>query len=321
MNRDKYYKTHGIPNCKCVICGKPMYIRPSRLCKLKHGATCSLKCGAKNRSIWFKGENNHQFGLKGNLNPTFKSDKKITNYGYIMIRSLSHPFRNKNDFVFEHRLVIEANADKFNDKYFTIINGKKYLKKEYEVHHKNEIKTDNRIENLAILTKIEHRRLHNSQCKIIRNRYGQIVALLKNGTPIPVKIKLFENGKIPTRQTAGAACFDCYSSEKIVIPKGERKKISLGFAIQLPYSFEALIRPRSGLSLKGIDCALGTIDEDFRSSISAILINNSDKNFQVNIGDRICQLAIRQYEICHFKVVNTLDETERGENGFGSTGV
>ena len=73
--------------------------------------------------------------------------------------------------------------------------------------------------------------------------------------------------------------------------------------------------------MKGIDTAIGTIDEDFKSEISAILINNSDSDFKVNIGDRICQMAIRPYERYEFEVVDELSETARGEGGFGSTGV
>lgn len=321
MNFNDYSKTHKIVNCKCVVCGKTMHIKPSRLRRVKHGITCSKECESKNRSIWFRGKNNHQFGLKGRLNRSFKSDRRISNYGYVMIHSDTHPFKNVDGYVFEHRLVVEENADKFDEKCFIVIDGNKYLKREYEVHHKNEIKTDNRIENLVVLTKAEHRRLHNSQRKIIRNRYGQIVAFVKKGIPISVKIKLFENGKIPTRQTVGAACFDCYSSEDMIIPNGERRKISLGFAIQLPYCFEAIIRPRSGFSLKGIDCAIGTIDEDYRSCVCAILINNSNKKFIVHNGDRICQMAIREVPKISFEQVDELSKTERGNGGFGSTGI
>lgn len=307
-------------NCKCTVCGKPMYVKPSRLSRNKYGITCSKECGRKNRSRWFSGEGNHQFGLKEDLNSSFKSFKRISNYGYVLIHKKNHPFRDKNGMVFEHRLIVENNAEKFDSKYFVEIDGKKYLKKEYLVHHKNEIKTDNRIENLIILNKSEHTSLHNLEKQIIRDRYGKISKFLKKGTPIPIKIKLYNNGKLPIRKTTGAACFDCYANKSELVKKGQRVKIPLGFGLELPYLFEAQIRPRSGLSLKGIDVALGTVDEDFRAEISAVVINNSNDDYQIEIGDRICQLAIRQYEKIGFDVVDELSETERGSNGFGSSG-
>lgn len=310
-----------LDNCKCIVCGKSMYVKPSRLKRVKHGITCSKECENKNRSIWFSGNGNHQFGLKEDLNSSFKSFKRISNYGYVLIHKKDHPFCDKNGMVLEHRLVVEDNADKFDSNYFVEIDGKKYLKKEYSVHHKNEIKTDNRIENLMILSKGEHTSLHNLEKRIIRDRYGKIVDFLKKGTPIPIKIKLYNDGKLPVRKTTGASCFDCYANESALIKKGQRAKIPLGFGLELPYLFEAHIRPRSGLSLKGIDVVLGTIDEDFRAEISAVVINNSDEDFQIETGDRICQLAIRQYEKICFEVVDELNESNRGENGFGSTGV
>lgn len=310
------------PNCKCIICGKDFYVRPGRLLNNKnHGFTCSKECGCKNRSLWFRGEGNHQFGLKEDLNASFKSWKRINRYGYVTVHKKDHPFCSKNGLVLEHRLIIEENADKLDSKFFIEIDGKKYLKKEYHVHHKNEIKNDNRFENLVVLTKQEHQSLHNSQKEIIRNRKGQIIASIKHNTPIPIKILIYEGGKMPLKMSSGAACFDCFSNENKIIPANDRAKVKLGFALELPYLFEALIRPRSGLSSKGIDVSLGTIDEDFRAEISAVVINNSGNSFEIKHGDRICQLAIRRFEKIEFEQVDELSDTVRGSGGFGSTGV
>lgn len=318
---DEYWKWHGTPNCKCTVCGRSMYIRPNRLRRIKHGITCSRECASRNRSVWFRGKGNHQFGLKESLNASFKSWTRISRYGYILVHKKDHPFCSSDGMVFEHRLVVEENADLFNPKYFVEIDGKKYLKKEYDVHHKNEVKADNRVENLSVVTRAEHTRLHNLEREIVRNRKGQIVAFEKKGTPIPIGVKLFGNGKIPVRKTAGASCFDCYANEAVLIPKGTRAKVGLGFGLELPYCFEAVIRPRSGLSLKGIDCPVGTIDEDYKSEICAILVNNSGEDFAVNVGDRVCQIAVRKYEKFSFTAVDELSETQRGDGGFGSTGI
>ena len=180
VKNDEYWKYHSTPNCKCVICGKEIYIRPNRLKSIKHGVTCSIECGSKNRSKWFRGTENHQFGLKEELNPTFKSWKHKNSNGYIDVHKKDHPFCNTDGFVKEHRLVVEENADLFDSKYFVEIEGKKYLKPEVEVHHKNEIKDDNRIENLLPLTKVEHISLHNKQKEMIRDKSnGRIITFVK----------------------------------------------------------------------------------------------------------------------------------------------
>ena len=139
-----------------------------------------------------------------------------------------------------------------------------------------------------------------------------------------MKIKLFDGGKVPEYKTKGAACADCYArlpTESITIIKGKRALIPLGFAIELSVGYEAVIRPRSGLSKKEIDGVIGTIDADYRGEVMACLINNSDEDFVIHNLDRICQLKIQKAEQLNFEVVDELSETERGEGGFGSTGV
>ena len=139
-----------------------------------------------------------------------------------------------------------------------------------------------------------------------------------------VKIKIFDGGKKPEYKRIGDACLDCYSridSGALVIPSGERTLISLGFALELSPDYEAVIRPRSGLTSKCIDIGIGTIDSNYRGEIKACVINNSLDDFEIKNGDRICQLAIRKVPEIIFEVVDKLSETERGEKGFGSTGV
>jgi len=136
-----------------------------------------------------------------------------------------------------------------------------------------------------------------------------------------VKIKLMDNGKLPQFIHRGDACADCYSAENAVIGIGDRKLIRLGFALQLPDGYEAVVRGRSGLAKKGIDVSIGTVDSNYRGEVMANVINNTDDFFEVNFGDRICQLAIRKTEVIDFVTVDKLDESERGENGFGSSGI
>lgn len=141
---------------------------------------------------------------------------------------------------------------------------------------------------------------------------------------INVKIKLINGGKLPEYKRMGDACLDCYARidcKFITIPKGARALIPLGFALELPADYEAIIRPRSGLTSKEIDVAIGTGDENYRGELKANVINNSDDDFVIKNGDRICQMAIRQAPKVWFEVVEKLSETNRGEAGFGSSGI
>ena len=141
-----------------------------------------------------------------------------------------------------------------------------------------------------------------------------------------IKIKLIEGGKMPEYKTSGAACADCYARinfniDCIVIPPGCRALIPLGFAIELPEGYEAVIRPRSGLTSKYIDEAIGTIDCDYRGEVKGCIINNTGSEIRINNQDRICQMKIQEAKQFEFVQVEELSETERGNKGFGSTGV
>lgn len=140
---------------------------------------------------------------------------------------------------------------------------------------------------------------------------------------VRVKIKLFEGGKLPVFKTKGAVAADCYArlEETVSILPHTRTLIPLGFACGLPEGYEIQVRPRSGLSSKYVDVTLGTGDIDYTGEYKACVINNTDKTFEVSNGDRICQIAIREAPKIEFKLVNELEETERGSNGFGSTGL
>lgn len=137
-----------------------------------------------------------------------------------------------------------------------------------------------------------------------------------------IKIKVLDGGKIPEYKSESASCADCYAhlEDSILIKSKERKLIPLGFILQLPKGYEAVIRPRSGYSLNGIDEIVGTIDADYRDEVNAIVINNTDNVIKINNGDRICQIKIQESLNINFTVVDTVDDTIRGDLGFGSTG-
>ncbi len=138
-----------------------------------------------------------------------------------------------------------------------------------------------------------------------------------------IRIRLKDNGRMPVYKTPGAACCDCHArlDESLVVYSHCRSLVPLGFSMELPEGYEAVLRPRSGLTLSGIDIGIGTIDSDYRGEVCACVINNSDDPIVVNNGDRICQMKIQRAEQFEFEQSTYLQDTERGDGGFGSTGI
>ncbi|GGB13893.1 MULTISPECIES: dUTP diphosphatase [Mucilaginibacter] len=130
---------------------------------------------------------------------------------------------------------------------------------------------------------------------------------------------------LPAYETAHAAGMDLRADVEttVVLKPMERKLIPTGLYIELPEGFEAQIRPRSGLAFKhgiGIVNSPGTIDADYRGEIKVLLINFSTEDFEVNTGDRIAQMVVAKHERVNWEQVEVLNETQRGEGGYGHTG-
>ncbi len=128
---------------------------------------------------------------------------------------------------------------------------------------------------------------------------------------------------MPAYATQGSAGVDLRASEPCVIPPGGRALVPTGLRIALPEGYEAQVRPRSGLALKhGVTLlnSPGTIDSDYRGEIGVILINLGQEPFSIQPGDRIAQMVFAPVTRGVWDEVETLDETERGAGGFGSTG-
>ena len=143
---------------------------------------------------------------------------------------------------------------------------------------------------------------------------------------VPVLVKRLDHGQgldLPAYATAGAAGMDVVSAEALILRPGARLAVATGFAMAIPPGYEIQVRPRSGLALKhGIAVANtpGTVDSDYRGEVKVILVNQSDDNFPIDRGDRIAQLVLAPVTLAAWQEVETLDETARGDGGFGSTG-
>jgi dUTP pyrophosphatase len=143
-----------------------------------------------------------------------------------------------------------------------------------------------------------------------------------------MKVKVINRSKhdLPNYETKASAGLDIRANveEPIVLKPLERVLVKTGLFLEIPEGYEAQVRPRSGLALKkGITVlnAPGTIDADYRGEVGVILINLSNEDFSIEDGERIAQVVFAQVEQAIWQQVEALTDTERGEGGFGSTGV
>ena len=137
----------------------------------------------------------------------------------------------------------------------------------------------------------------------------------------------FKGLALPAYETAGSAGMDVRAAvpdgEPIVLEPGKRAMVPTGLSVAIPEGFEIQMRPRSGLAAKhGLTClnSPGTIDSDYRGELKVILINHGDSAFTISRGERIGQMVLAPVTRLVWNEVDSLDETERGTGGFGSTG-
>ena len=143
-----------------------------------------------------------------------------------------------------------------------------------------------------------------------------------------VKVKVVNIGRqpLPEYATSQSAGLDLRANieSPVTLKPLERRLIPTGLRIALPEGYEAQVRPRSGLALKHDITVLntpGTIDADYRGELMVLLVNLSNEDFIINEGERIAQMIIAKYETVTWEPAEVLDETERGEGGYGHTGV
>lgn len=133
--------------------------------------------------------------------------------------------------------------------------------------------------------------------------------------------KVFAEANLPTRANDSDAGYDLYSTESLPITPSSRQAICTGICVEIPKGYYGRIAPRSGLALKaGVDVLGGVIDSGYRDEIKVILINLGETLVSIDEGDRIAQLIIEKCEDIEWENVDSLNDSERGESGFGSSG-
>lgn len=143
----------------------------------------------------------------------------------------------------------------------------------------------------------------------------------RSGEPISVPGLAGEGGSLPEYASAGAAGADLRASEAVEIGPGQRAAVPTAVRLQIPPGHVGLVWPRSGLAVRhGIDTLAGVIDSDYRGEVRVVLVNHGDEPFRVERGDRVAQLLVQAVERATFVAAASIDETDRGRGGFGSTG-
>lgn len=143
-----------------------------------------------------------------------------------------------------------------------------------------------------------------------------------------MKVKVINESRndLPKYETGNSAGMDvrAHIDEAFTLQPGERRLVKTGLKLEIPSGYECQVRPRSGLAYKNGITVLnspGTIDADYRGDVGVILINHGSEPFVVNSGDRIAQIVFAKYERAEWETADALEETKRGEGGFGSTGT
>ncbi len=304
-------------NTKCAYCGNEMYMKPYRLKRSKN-VCCSHECSNALKAVTYMGEGNHQYGIKGEGNASHISDFAISRYGYLRVLSHQHPCRTADNRILFHRLVMEEHLKAIGD-YENLVykDGVIVLADNLVVHHIDENKLNNTIDNLQLMSMSEHSTHHSTQSYKKRQIDGV-------GRLLPGKIT---TGRLHKSRVLDAGQ-DIFSDEDTVIEAGSSKLISTDLRIEVPDGHVGLIWSRSGMSVKNkIEVGAGCIDIGYTGEVKVHLYNLGKDIYNISRGDKIAQLLtipinLERYvdERSDKTVLELSNEPERGAGGFGSSG-
>ena len=155
------------------------------------------------------------------------------------------------------------------------------------------------------------------------NKEGNIETFNEENSRFVLRVKKHStNAKLPFRSSANAAGYDLYASGDVTVPANGKKLVPTDISLDIPLGFYGRVAPRSGLALNfHLDVGAGVIDPDYRGKLGVLLFNFSGEDYQVKVGNKIAQLLLEKIITPLVEEVNELESTERGEGGFGSTGL
>ena len=296
----------------CPVCSVAFLVRPTRLRRSKN-VCCSRECSSILRKTTMKGSNNHQYGLRGSLNSTWKSDVGITNLGYLAQNQHTNCTSRHDGSVLVHRSIVEEHL-KLNDAdsdYLSTVQGQHRLSQSVDVHHIDENKLNFKLANLLITTRGEHTSMHNKMSPVLKGNDGRFISTYKTD----------DGHETLTKKNNSDAGLDIHSAEDVTIKAGGSTLISTKLSMAIPEGFAGLIWSRSGLSVKNrIEVGAGCIDAGYRGEVKVHLYNYGTEDFEVSVGDRIAQLLTVPLALGLYEQAQELPEADRGNNGFGSSG-
>jgi dUTP pyrophosphatase len=298
----------------CSFCKNYYKIKPSHY-YTRTNPTCSRECSSQVKKLVMVGAGNHQFGLRGEDNSSYKSDLKLTIYGYIKVRVLEHPLRDCDGFVLLHRLVVESHLRENDEasEYLTFVDGCPFsvLNRDYIVHHIDGNKLNNLLNNLEIMSLAEHSRLHKLESPTKRDSItARYCGLQKRQGKKLFKAHKFDAG------------LDIHAKESGYILANSWAIISTDLFVNVPKNHVGLIWSRSGLSTKyGVHVGAGCVDSGYNGEVKVMLYNHSTTVFYYKKDDRIAQLLTIPINTESYQLVDEFEATERANGGFGSTGV
>ena len=136
-----------------------------------------------------------------------------------------------------------------------------------------------------------------------------------------LRVQILRNGaRAPQRQSSGSAGYDLYACESNSVPPGGWALVDTGIAVAVPRGTYGRVAPRSSLAVRGVQVGAGVVDADYRGTVKVLLFNHGSTAMEVRDGDRIAQLVLERVRTPEVTVVDSLDGTDRGSGGFGSTG-
>lgn len=293
-----------------------MHIKPYRLKRSKN-VCCSFECSNALRTVTFMGKGNHQYGIKGEDNASHISDFAISKYGYLRVLSHQHPCRAADNRILFHRLVMEEHLKAIGD-YENLVykDGVIVLADNTVVHHIDENKLNNTVDNLQLMSLSEHTAHHSTQNYKKRQIDGM-------GRLLPGKIT---TGRLHKSRALDAGQ-DIFSDEDAIIEAGDSKLISTDLRIEIPDGHVGLIWSRSGMSVKSkIEVGAGCIDIGYTGEVKVHLYNLGKGPYSVSKGDKIAQLLTIPINLERYtseqpqETIMIKTESQRGTGGFGSSG-
>lgn len=312
-----------MPNVECVVCGKNFYAKPSRLERVKHGLSCSVKC----KNEFFKGF------YSGKNNPNYKSSslKPLEIFFRDKHNKLQHTAKQRGiSYDLTPKILEEIYKKQNGNCYYSNIPMKLFTeswnkKNQADIDVLSVDRIDNSIgyfENNIVMCCVGINKMKGTSSEEDMQRiFNYIVAKSTQNPVIKIK-KLHQDARLPQKMNFGDVGYDIWATEVVEKENKNYIEVKTGISVQPSAGFYCEIFPRSSIYKKGLLLAnsVGVIDNQYTGEIKLIFYKITPSATLVP-GDRVAQLVAKKFFVPHIIEVDSLTKTSRGDDGFGSTGV